>query len=294
MQKRALVIVLVANGFFLLVEVVGGLVFRSLALLSDAAHMASDVAGLLVALAAQHLMERPRTARHSYGFQRAEVLGGQLNGLVLIGVSVWIMFEAIGRLRDPVAVEGPGMFVIALCGLLVNLFSAVLLARVKGENLNIRGAYLHMLADALSSVGAVVAAILVITRGVDVADPVASIVISLLVLWAAWSLVRETTDVILEAAPRHVRLQDIENVIMGTNNVVGVHHLHVWSIASDVTALSGHIVVTESLSLHDAERIVSEAKSRLSQHCGISHATIEVECHSCDESVVMKKRVSHE
>lgn len=280
-QARVLMLVLVANAAFFGVELIGGLVFHSLALLADAAHMFSDVVGLAVALSAQRLMLRPPTARHSFGFQRAEVLGGHLNGLALLGVSAWILYSSVLRLGQVHEVDGTGMFVVGILGLLVNVFSAAALSRARGKSVNMRGAYLHMLADALSSIGAVLAAVFVIF-GFDNADAVASMAIAALVAWASWGLVRDTTNVILEAAPRDMQLTEVEHALLSLPSVVEVHHAHVWNLASDVIAFSVHVVLEDVTTLHDAEQHVAMIKQHLLERFDIAHATIEVECHACE------------
>ena len=280
-QRRALWIALVANGSFLVAEVLGGLAFHSLALLADAAHMFSDVVGLSIALVAQQLLARPATRRHSYGFQRAEVIGGQINGLTLVVVAGWIIYEAIVRLGDPVTVEGGGMLVVALLGLLVNVMSAVILARARGRSVNMRGAYLHMLVDAVGSVAAIIAAIAVIAWQAEWADPIVSVLVAVLVIWSAWGLLRDTTNVMLEGAPGDVDLAEVEAALAADDRVTAVHHTHLWSLASDVTAFSGHIVLDEGTSLHEAQLEGERLKAMLADRFHIDHATLELECHDC-------------
>lgn len=281
LQRRALWIALAANGGFLIVEVIGGFAFDSLALLADAAHMLSDVVALAIALGAQALMVRPATRRHSYGFQRAEVLGGQINGIALVAAAGWIAFEAVGRIGDPVEVEGGGMLVVAALGLAVNVVSAVLLARARGRSVNMQGAYLHMLVDALGSVAAIVAAIAVIGWDANWADPAVSIVVAVLVVWSAWGLLRDTTNMLLEAAPADILLDDVEAALLEDPAVRAVHHLHLWSLASDVTAFSAHVVLDDVASLHDAQAEGDRLKADLAHRFDISHATLELECHPC-------------
>lgn len=281
LQRRALWISLVANGGFLVAEVVGGIIFNSLALLADAAHMLSDVVGLTIALVAQTLALRPATRRHSYGFQRAEVLGGQLNGILLVAVAGWISFEAIGRIGDPAAVQGGGMLVIATLGLLVNLGSAFLLARSRGRSVNMKGAYIHMAVDAAGSVAAISAAIAIIVWGANWADPVMSLLVVVLVVGSAWGLLRDTTNMLLEAAPDDVSLEDVEAALEADPQVTGVHHTHLWSLASEVTAFSGHIVLADVDTLHDAQVEGERLRRMLSESFAIDHATLELECHEC-------------
>ena len=281
-QRRALWWSLGANATFMVVEALGGLAFSSLALLADAAHMLSDVAGLTIALVAQQLATRRATTRHTYGLQRAEVLGAQVNGLLLVVMAGWIMVEAVRRIGAPADVEGGGVLVVATLGLLVNVGSAVLLARARGTNLNMRGAYLHMVLDAAGSVAAMVAAIAIIGWGATWVDPVVSIGISLLVLWSAWGLLRDTAQVLLEGTPRGMDPVDVERALLDDEAVDAVHHLHLWNLASDVPALSAHVVLQgDDVTLHDAQASGDRLKALLDDRFGIEHATLELECHPC-------------
>lgn len=284
MQRRALWLALAANGGFLIAEVVGGFVFRSLALLADAAHMLSDVAGLAIALIAQRLIDRPATARHSFGLQRAEVLGAQANGLTLVAVAGWIVFEAVRRIGEPADVVGGGLLVVALLGLGVNVGSAVLLARAQGRSLNMRGAFIHMVVDAAGSVAAVSAGLAVIIWKADWVDPFMSIAIAVLVLWSAWGLLRDTAQVLLEGTPRGMDPAGVEAAIAADEDVEAVHHLHLWNLASDVPALSAHVVLRGEVTLHEAQASGDRLKSLLDDRFGIAHVTLELECHSCDRT----------
>ena len=281
LARRALWIALVANAGFMVVEVAGGFAFSSLALLADALHMGSDVAGLAVALVAQSLMTRPASARHTFGLQRAEVLGAQTNGLILLATSGWIFYEAFQRIGTPEAVNGVGVIVVATIGLGVNLGSAVLLGRAQGRSLNMRGAFLHMAVDAAGSVGAIFAGVAVVIAGADWVDPLMSILIGLLVLWSAWSLLRDTTQVLLEGAPRDVDVERVEAALAAVPDVEAVHHLHVWDIASTTPALSAHVLFRDEPTLHDAQERGGRMKVMLAEKFGIGHATLELECHEC-------------
>jgi cobalt-zinc-cadmium efflux system protein len=291
-QRRALLVALVANAGFLVAEVVGGIAFNSLALLADAAHMASDVVGLAIALVAQMLMNRPATNRHSFGLKRAEVLGAQVNGLLLVGVSVWIIVEAIGRLDQPVDVKGGGVIVVASLGLLVNLGSAVILWRSRGTSLNMRGAFLHMASDAAGSVAAIAAGVAVLVWNADRVDPIVSILVSLLVLWSCWGLLRDTTNVLLEGTPRHIDPDVVRSAIEDEDSVEAVHHVHLWSVASDEPALSAHVVLAGEVTLHQAQERGDELKGMLAERFGIGHSTLELECHPCDDPLVDPHRSS--
>ncbi len=282
-QRRALWWALAANGGFLVAEVVGGIAFSSLALLADAAHMASDVVGLAIALVAQALLDRPSSHRHTYGLQRAEVLGALVNGVLLVATSAWIVFAAIQRLGDPVEVDGAGLLVVALLGLVVNLGSAVGIARVRGNSLNMRGAFVHLASDAAGSVAAILAGIAIVAWGADWVDPVASILIAVLVLWSTWGLLRDTVQVLLEGTPTGLEPDRLIDAILTGTDVSEVHHLHVWSLASDTPALSAHLVVDGELTMHEAQERSEDVRRVLADRFGVAHATLELECHPCDE-----------
>lgn len=282
-QRRVLWLVVALNGAVLAVEIAGGIVFGSLALLADAAHQASDVLGLVIAAGAHQLLTRPSSNRHTYGLQRADVLGAQANGVLLVAAAGWIMVEAVRRLGDPPEVAGIGLTVVALAGVAVNGVSAVIVGRVRGSSLNMRGAWLHLLADAGASLAAVAAGVLVITTGSDWADPAISLLIGALVIWTAWSLLRETTHVLLEGAPAEIDADEVRDTIAGVDRVAEVHHLHIWSLASDVPALSAHVLVDAEPTLHEAQVVGEQVRSLLDERHGIGHATLELECHPCDD-----------
>jgi cobalt-zinc-cadmium efflux system protein len=281
--RRTLVVVLAANAFYLVVEVVSGFAFDSLALLADAAHMSTDVAGLVIALVAQVLITRPASARRTFGLRRAEALGALANAALILAAVVWIVIEAIGRLEEPAEVRGVGLLVVASIGLAVNVVSAIALARVPGHSLNVRAAFLHMMADAAGSLAAVGAGIGIIAFGADWLDPVASLVIAVLVLVSTWGLLRDTMNVLLEGVPRWLDLDDVESAIEAEPGVETVHHLHVWEVSSDMAALSAHVVLVDTETLHAAQDRGDEIKSMLATRFGIEHATLELECHECAE-----------
>ncbi len=282
-QRRALIIALVANAGYAAVEVVGGVAFHSLALLADAVHLASDVVALAVALVALALMARPATARHSFGLKRAEVLGAQFNGVVLVGVSVLIIVEAVSRLASPRAVSGGGVIAVAAIGLVVNLGSAAVLLRSQGHSLNMRAAFLHMAADAAGSVAAIVAGVAVVVWNADRVDPIASILIAVLVLWSAWGLLRDTTNVLLEGTPKGIDPDEVRAALEDDPAVEAVHHIHLWSVASDEPSLSAHVVLGGEVTLHEAQQRGEALKAMLVERFDIDHATLELECHACDE-----------
>jgi cobalt-zinc-cadmium efflux system protein len=280
--RRVLWVALGVNAAFLVVEIVGGLAFSSLALLADATHLATDVIGLGVALGAQMLMSRPASGRRTFGFRRAEALGAQANAVLVLAVAVWIAVEAVGRLGSDHHVDGAGLVAVATLGLVLNGGVAILLARLGGRNLNVRAVLVHVVADVASSAAAVVAGIGILIFGAVWLDPAASLAIGALIAWSAWGLLRDTTNVLLEAAPRDVEVHDVEETLSSEPGVMAVHHLHVWEVASDLPALSAHVVLDGAPSLHDAQVRGEQLKTMLMERFGIAHATLELECHECD------------
>jgi cobalt-zinc-cadmium efflux system protein len=282
-RVRALRIALVANGGFFAVQLVAGIVFGSLALIADSAHMASDVVALAIAIFAQALTTRPASARHTYGMLRAEVIAAQANAAALVLVSAWVVYEAVQRLSHPESIDGLGVLIVGLLGLLVNAGSAWVIARAAGQNLNLRGAFLHLVSDAAGSVGVVIAGAVVLATGAEWIDPVVSILISVLVLVAAWQLLRDATRVLLEGTPKGLDVDAVERSLLAADGVEAVHHLHVWSIGSETPALSAHVVLAGPLTLHEAQTRGDGLKARLAAEFGIQHATLELECHTCDD-----------
>jgi cobalt-zinc-cadmium efflux system protein len=281
-RRRALRIALYVNAGFMVAEIVGGIVFGSLALLADAAHMLSDVAGLAIALLAQRLVDRPASVRHTFGLLRAEVLGAQANGVLLLATAGWILFEAIRRVNDPPDVAGPGLLIVATLGLAVNIASAVMLARASGKSLNMRGATAHMISDAAGSVGAIIAGAAITLFEADWVDPAASAFIAALVVWTAWGLLRDTTHVLLEGAPDDIDAEQVERWLTESPGVASVHHIHLWHLTSETTALSAHLVLDGEPSLHQAQAYGDDIKRSLANRFAIHHATLELECHTCE------------
>jgi cobalt-zinc-cadmium efflux system protein len=281
-RSRALGVALAANVALFLAEVAGGIAFGSLALLADAGHMLSDVVALTIALVAHRLTLAPASARLTYGFQRAEVLGALANGVTLVAIAIWIFFEAARRLGDAQDVSGGGVVLVASLGLAVNAGSALLLSRSGGRSLNMRGAWLHMAADAAGSVAAIAAGVAVVVWDALWVDPLASMAIALLVLWSSWGLLRSTAYVLLEGTPQGMDSVEIERALAGDPSVSAVHHLHLWSLASDVPALSAHVVLAGEVSLHEAQLRGERLKAMLDERFGVAHVTLELECHECD------------
>jgi cation diffusion facilitator family transporter len=277
-HRGRLVVVLGLTLTVLAAEVVGAVLSGSLALLADAGHMATDAAGLALALAAVSLAQRPARGRRTFGWQRVEILAAVANGLLLLAVAGYVLVEAIRRIGRPPEIGYGLMLVVASVGLVVNLVSMALLHRGRDDSLNVRGAYLEVLADALGSVAVIVAAVVIATTGWTPADIVASAVIGCLVVPRAWHLLREAFDVLLEAAPRGVDLSDVRAHILRVDGVLDVHDLHAWTITSGLPVLSAHVVVTdEALAAGHGGRVLDALCSCLGEHFDVEHCTFQLE-----------------
>jgi cobalt-zinc-cadmium efflux system protein len=264
----------------MLVEAAGGLWTGSLALLADAGHMLSDVSALSLSVLALSLAQRPRGPQQTYGHHRTEILAALANGVLLAGVSLSILVESVERIGRPTPILAGPMLAIASLGLAVNLAALGMLWSGRRHDLNVRGAWLHVAGDALGSVGAITAGALVLAFGWTWADPVASLLISGLVLWSAWSLLREAVGILMEWAPPHLDVREIERAIHGLAGVNAVHDLHVWTIASGMVALSGHVVAGED---RDPRKLLQEVSDLLHDRFEISHSTIQIESQDFDE-----------
>jgi cobalt-zinc-cadmium efflux system protein len=277
-HSRRLVVVLGLTLAVLAAEIVGAVLSGSLALLADAAHMATDAAGLALALAAVRLAQRPARGRRTFGWQRVEILAAVVNGLLLLVVAVYVLVAAIRRIGHPPEIGSGLMLVVAAVGLVVNLGSLAVLHAGRDESLNVRGAYLEVLADALGSVAVIVAAVVIATTGWTPADIVASAVIGFLVVPRAWHLLREAFDVLLEAAPRGVDMAEVRAHILGVDGVLDVHDLHAWTITSGSPVLSAHVVVTdEALAAGHGGRVLDALCSCLGDHFDLEHCTFQLE-----------------
>ena len=280
-------VVLALTASFTVAEVVGGLLTGSLALLADAGHMLSDNLSLGLALFAAWLAGRPATPERSFGYQRAEILAALLNGMTLVAISVWIFVEAYSRLREPPEILGGPMLVIAALGLLVNAAGAMILSRSGGSSLNVQGALRHVVADALGSVGVMVAALLIILTGWRYADPLVSAAIGLLILASSWSLLRDSTNILLEATPRGIDAEQVGRSMADAEGVVEVHDLHIWTITSGFPALSAHVLVGQSEDCHARRR---DLEALLASEYGISHTTLQVDHVGDHEGTMLGSR----
>lgn len=243
--------------------------------------MISDVVALAMAYAALRIAQRPPTARHTFGFGRTEVLVAQANGFLLFAAAVAIVIEAIRRLSSPPEIDAVAVLIVGGLGLVVNLGSAVAVGRHAHGNINMRGAWLHLMADAAGSVAVIVSALGAALFGLDVLDPIASLVIAVLVVWGAWQLTRDALRVLLEAVPADLDAATVQRALCEQPGVEAVHHLHLWTTGSEHAALSAHVVLGDAVSLHDAQMRSDELKRMLETRFSIDHTTLEVECHAC-------------
>jgi cobalt-zinc-cadmium efflux system protein len=275
---------LIITAIFLVAEFIGALYTNSLALLADSGHMLTDVAALSLSFFAMRFAQRRATPRKTYGFYRVEILAALLNGVFLVLVSLYIFYEAYHRFRNPPQVKADWMLVVAIVGLLANLASAWILFGQHHENLNVRGAFFHVLTDAIGSVGAILASIAIIVSGFQVADPLISIVVAVLILWSSWILIRDAIDILLEGTPAHINIVNLREQLGCVAGVGSVHDLHVWTLTSGVLAMSCHVVADQESFNRTA--LLSRVNDVAREQFHIDHTTIQIEEHKVTEELV--------
>jgi cobalt-zinc-cadmium efflux system protein len=259
---------------YTVVEIIGGLLTDSLALLADAGHMLSDDLSLGLALVAVWLAGRPPSPRRTFGYQRAEILAALFNGVTLVAISVLIFIEAARRFSDPPDVIGGWMLVVACGGLAVNLIAARILHRAGTDSLNVSAAFRHVLADLAGSVGVIVAALIILITGWEYADPLVSALIGILILASSWSIIRDSGTILLEASPRGLNVEEVGTAMASVPGVVEVHDLHVWTITSGFPALAAHVTVGRDADCHAKRR---ELETLLADRFGLEHTTLQVD-----------------
>lgn len=277
---RRVLIALVLTGAFMVVEVVGGIISGSLALLADAGHMLTDTMALALAAAAFHVSKRPAGGSLTYGYQRFQILAAFVNGLSLLVIVGWIFFEAVERFITPREILGETMLLVAAAGLVVNIVAFAVLHSGDQENLNIRGAALHVAGDLLGSVAAMVAAVIIIYTGWTLIDPILSVAVAFLILRSAWTLVKRSSHVLLEGAPEWLDVEEMQTrIVDSVSGVRGIHHVHVWGLTPQKLMLTMHLDLEDSADSQST--VVREVKAFLQQEYGIGHSTIEVEIDGC-------------
>ena len=276
--QRGLKITLGLVCVYMIAEVIGGLAANSLALLADAGHMLSDAAALALALFAMRMARKPATPERTYGYYRAEILAALINGAALLVISVFIVIEAWERFQAPAAVRAPLMIAVATGGLVVNLLGLWALSGGHKHSLNLRGAWLHVLTDALGSAQAIVAGLLILWFGWLWVDPLASVLIAILVAWSSWSLLRDSVAVLMEGSPAHIDVDEVRSVLMAHPTVIEIHDLHIWTITSGHETLSAHVVVEPEPS----SDLLPRLQATLLERFGIEHVTLQIECTACE------------
>jgi cobalt-zinc-cadmium efflux system protein len=274
--KIALAIVLAVMAF----EVTGGILSNSLALLGDAGHMLVDALALGLSLFAMTIARRPATSTKTYGYHRVEIMAALANGTTLILVSLYIFYEAYHRFLSPPLIQTSLMLLVAIIGLIANLTEILLLRKESRRNLNIKAAFWHIVGDTISSVGVIAAAVIISVTGWRVADPVIAVFIGFIILWGAVRLVSESVDILLEAVPRHIQVDKVIEIIKSVAGVEDVHDIHIWTITSDMHALSAHLRIEDQRVSRSAE-IVKTVNQGLAKHFDIRHTTLQLECESC-------------
>ena len=278
--KKDLLIAFSITVLMMIVEVIGGLVSNSLALLSDAGHMLIDNIALLLSFFAMKFSVMPATDKKTFGFYRLEILAALINGITLVLISLYIIYEAYFRIVHPQPVHGTLMLIIAILGLMVNIVGAAVLMKHRHTNLNIHGAFLHIVGDAGVSVGVIIGGIIIINSGWYLIDPILSILISCVIIYSSWQLLKESVNILLEAAPAHINIDSIAAEIAKIQGVREAYHIHLWTITSGVYALSAHVLIDDQL-VSGSRELIDEIRSLLSTKFNVLHSTIQLECERC-------------
>lgn len=279
-QRRVLFAMLLTGGF-MFAEVIGGLLSGSLALLADAGHMLTDSAALALAWLAFRVAQRPADARRSFGYRRFEVLAAFANALALFAIVAWILFEAVQRLMNPVEIHGAPMLGVAAVGLVVNIVALKILHQGHAENINIRGARMHVLSDLLGSVAAIAAALVILATGWTPIDPILSVLVALLIVRGAWKLLQQSTHILLEGTPDDINREAVRQHLTETlPELIDVHHIHAWSLSDSQTVMTLHAQIPEQ---SDQAALLKRMKTLLAHHFNVSHATIQLEPCGCPD-----------
>ena len=282
-HKKSLLIVLCLSGTYLIAEVIGGIITNSLALLADAAHMLTDVVGLLLAFIAIKIGERKADPSRTYGYYRTEILAAVVNAVVLLGISIYVLFEAYQRFQNPPEVQSKSMLIVAGIGLIVNIVGMMILRKDSEGSLNMKGAYFEVLSDMLTSVGVMIAGVIMLTTGWYYADPLISAAIGLLIFPRTWRLLKEAVNVLLEGTPKDVDIHELRTSLEKTPGVKNVHDLHIWSLTSSVNAMSAHVVKEDGYSQNQLLKTLTDTTVN---NFKISHTTFQIEEEGYEENEV--------
>ncbi len=279
--RKDLLIALSITVAMMVVEIIGGLLSNSLALLSDAGHMLIDNLALLLSFFAMKFSTMPATDKKTFGFYRLEILAALVNGITLVLISLYIIYEAYLRILHPQPVQGSLMLTIAVIGLIANIIGAAVLRKHQHANLNIRGAFLHIIGDAAVSVGVIIGGIVILNTGWYLIDPILSVLISCVIIFGSWQLLKESVNILLEAAPSHISIDAVAAEIGKINGVREAYHIHLWTITSGVYALSAHVLIDDQ-PVSGSREIIDDIRSLLSKQFNVLHSTIQLECERCD------------
>lgn len=299
-NKKILLISFLIIGIFMIVEIIGGFVANSLALLSDGLHMFSDTISLGVALLAFIYAEKHATQSKTFGYKRFEILAALFNGVTLFVIGIIIIVEAIGRFFDPQEVQSTEMFIISVTGLIVNIIVAYLMFKGgdTSHNINMRGAFLHVIGDLLGSVGAIIAAVLIWNFNLTIADPIASIIVSVLIIKSSWGITKSSLNILMEGTPSDVNMNQVFSMITEEEKIKNIHDCHVWTISNEMNALSCHAVVPNTMTIEEGEVLLNRLEHKL-EHLNIQHMTIQLETtdHLHDNnllcSAIYSKQTTH-
>ena len=274
-----------ANALYTLIEFVVGIRINSLALISDASHNLSDVATLIISLLGMKLAQKGATSLYTYGYKKASILASFVNAVILCLIVIKIGIESIERFSNPPQMLGSMIMITALIGVFINGLSAFLFYKGQKDDINIKGAFLHLLVDALVSFGVIVSGIIISFTGWNIIDPIISFVIAFVILFSTWSLLKESVKLILDGVPQQISNENIQQILENHPNIASVHHIHIWALSSSENALTAHLVLKEGVSLETFIEVKKELKHELF-HQGIQHATLEIDCLSvtCDDT----------
>jgi cobalt-zinc-cadmium efflux system protein len=266
-------------------EIIGGVLSNSLALLSDAGHMLTDALALGLSLFAMNLARRPATPTKTFGYHRAEIMAALANGTILVLVSVFIFYQAYHRFSDLPSVKSPLMLAVAVIGLIANLIGLFLLRRGSRKSINVKAAFWHVIGDTLSSVGVIIAGVIIYFTGWYIADPILAVVIGVVILWGAVRIVKESVDILLESVPGHVQIEKVTAAVKSIPGVADLHDVHIWTITSGIYALSAHLSIADQTVSQSCD-IITKVNERLAEDFNITHTTLQLECQSCPTGIV--------
>jgi len=282
---RPLIFTLVIVVVVMIAEIIGGILSNSLALFSDAGHMLTDALALGLSLFAVSIARRPATQTKTYGYHRAEIMAALVNGTFLILISIYIFYEAYQRFLEPPVIKTPLMLLVATIGLIANLAGMLLLRRASHGNINIKAAYWHIIGDTISSVGVIVAGVIILVTGWFVADPIIAVIIGAIIIWGAVRIVKESVNILLESVPRHIQIEKVIDTIKSVPGVEDLHDIHIWTITSGLYAISAHLCVEEQTVSRSAETVAAVNRT-LAQNFNITHVTLQLECETCPTGLI--------